>query len=109
LWADAAFAPRNSSDPAAVMAERGRFTLIEGKVISVREVGGLIYVNFGRRYTRDFTVTILKRNERTFTAAGIEPKKLEGRRVRVRGYVEQRGGPVIEASRPEQIELAELN
>lgn len=109
LWADVNYAPRQSDNPASVLAERGRFTLVEGKVVSVREVGGLIYVNFGRYYTRDFTVTILKRNERTFTAAGIEPKKLEGRRVRVRGYVEQRGGPVVEATRPEQIEIAELN
>jgi hypothetical protein len=32
-------------------------------VLSVRESGATIYVNFGRRWTEDFTVTILKRNE----------------------------------------------
>lgn len=109
LWSDANFIPRPAERPDKLLEERGRFTLVEGKVVSVREVGPLIYVNFGRRYTRDFTVTILKRNERTFTAAGIEPKKLEGRRIRVRGTIEQRGGPILEATRPEQIEIAELN
>jgi hypothetical protein len=33
-------------------------------------------------------------------AAGFEPKKLAGRRVRIRGWIEERGGPWIEATRP---------
>ena len=35
------------------------------------------------------------------------PKRLEGRRVRVRGFVEERGGPWIEATAPEQFEIAD--
>jgi hypothetical protein len=50
-------------------------------------------------------VTILRRQARSFAAAGIEPKSLTGRRLRVRGWVEWRGGPVIAAEAPEQIEL----
>jgi hypothetical protein len=49
----------------------------------------------------------LKRIGARFTAAGLEPKRLEGRRVRVRGFVEERGGPWIEATAPEQFEIAE--
>lgn len=109
LWADPYYVVRPADDAAAVAAERGRFAIVEGKVLSVRESGPTIYVNFGRRWTRDFTVTIAKRNESAFTSAGLEPKRLQGRRVRVRGYVEQRGGPWVEATRPEQIELAERN
>ena len=93
--------------PTDVLAELGHFALVEGKVVSVRESGATIYVNFGRRWSTDFTVTILKRNARNFTAAGIEPKTLAGRRVRVRGWIEERGGPWIEAVRPEQIELTD--
>jgi hypothetical protein len=37
--------------------------------------------------------------------ANIDPKELEGRRIRVRGWVEQRRGPIMEASVPEQIEV----
>jgi endonuclease YncB( thermonuclease family) len=109
LWADPYYVIRPADDAAAVAAERGRFAIVEGKVLSVRESGPTIYVNFGRRWTKDFTVTIAKRNESAFTSAGLEPKRLQGRRVRVRGYVEQRGGPWVEATRPEQIELAERN
>jgi endonuclease YncB( thermonuclease family) len=109
LWADPYYVIRRAEDAAAVAAERGRFAIVEGKVLSVRESGGTIYVNFGRRWTQDFTVTIAKRNETTFANAGLEPKKLAGRRVRIRGWIEQRGGPWVEATRPEQIELAERN
>jgi endonuclease YncB( thermonuclease family) len=109
LWGIPYYVIQQAKDPAKVMAERGRFTLVEGKVLSVRESGATIYVNFGRRWSEDFTVTILKRNARTFAAEGIEPRKLTGRQIRVRGVIEERGGPWIEATRPEQIELAEQN
>ena len=107
LWADPNFAPLQAENLARLQAEKGRFALVEGKVLSVRESGATIYVNFGRRWTRDFTVIILKRQQRTFAAAGLEPKRLDGRRIRVRGFLEQRGGPVVVADAPEQIEVIE--
>ena len=82
-------------------------------MVSVRTSGATIYVNFGRRWSEDFTVTILKRNERKFATAGFDLQRLAGRRVRVRGWIEQRGGapgsPWIEATYPEQIELEDRN
>ena len=107
LWAEPDYAIRSAEDPAGIAADRGGFAIVEGRVLSVRESGATIYVNFGRRWSQDFTVTVLKRNERSFAAEGLEPKRLERRRVRVRGYVEERGGPWIEAVRPEQIEIVE--
>jgi endonuclease YncB( thermonuclease family) len=107
LWADPNFAPLRPENPTRIGAARGQFALVEGKVLSVRESGATIYLNFGRRWTKDFTLTILKRHRREFAAAGIDPKQLEGRLVRVRGWIEQRSGPVIEADAPEQIELVE--
>ena len=105
LWGDPRYFPRTAEDVGTLSAEHGRFTLVEGMVVSVRESGGTIYVNFGQRWSEDFTVTILKRNERLFTAAGLEPRKLAGRRVMVRGWLEERGGPWIEAAGPDQIEV----
>ena len=105
LWGDPRYFPKQADDLAGIAAERGRFTLVVGKVVSVRESGGTIYVNFGRRWSEDFTVTIAKRRERAFTAAGLEPRTLAGRRVMVRGWIEARGGPWIDAAAPEQIEI----
>ncbi len=92
LWADSYYEVLNAETPSDVLAHRGRFALVEGKVVSVRESGSTIYVNFGRRWSEDFTVTIPKRNERNFAAAGLDLKGLAGRRVRVRGWIEERGG-----------------
>jgi endonuclease YncB( thermonuclease family) len=107
LWGRSYYDLLNADNPTDVLAEQGRFALVEGRVLSVRESGATIYVNFGRRWSEDFTVTILKRNERNFTAVGLEPKKLAGRQIRVRGVIEERGGPWIEVTRPEQIEFAD--
>jgi len=109
VWSDPYYAVRRADDPAAVAGERGRFAIVEGKVVSARERGGTIYVNFGRRWSEDFTVTIAKRNERMFTAASVDPKALAGRNVRVRGWIEERGGPWVDATNPEQIELVGRN
>lgn len=105
LWAEAYYVNAEAANAGDILKQRGRFALVEGRVVSVRESGGTIYVNFGRRWSEDFTVTIAKRNERAFSAAGLAPKSLSGRHVRIRGWIEERGGPWVEASRPEQIEV----
>lgn len=104
LWAQAD-SLLGAEDSDGISARIGQFSVIEGRVLTVREAGSVIYVNFGRRWSRDFTLTILRRNQRLFSAAGIEPKSLAGRHVRVRGVIERHGGPVIEADAPEQIEI----
>lgn len=109
LWGDPYYEPRRADMPAEILTERGRFTLVEGKVSSVRESGGTIYVNFGTRWSQGFAITIAKRNAGLFTSAGLEPKTLTGRRVRVRGWIEARTGPRVQAVRPEQIEIVEPN
>jgi len=109
LWGEPYYVIGKAEEPSEVLRQRGRLALVEGRILSVRESGATIYVNFGRRWSEDFTVTIAKRNEKLFAAAGLTPKTLEGRRVRVRGWIEERGGPWVEAARPEQIEVIERN
>lgn len=96
---------KSAEMPGDILAQMGRFVVVQGKVISVRESGATIYVNFGRRWTRDFALTVPKRLVRDVEAAGIKLKSLESRIVRVRGFVEQRGGPRIQAFASGQIEV----
>ena len=105
LWSNSAYVVKASGDLAGLSGRQGRFTVAEGKVLSVRESGGTIYMNFGRDWSRNLTVTILRRNRPAFETAGIDLKKLEGAHVRVRGWLEERNGPRIEAVRPEQVEI----
>jgi endonuclease YncB( thermonuclease family) len=109
LWSEPYYDVIEARNAPHLLAARGRFSVVEGKVLSVRESGGTIYLNFGRRWSDALTVTISKRHERIFSGAGLPVNRLEGRTVRIRGWIEERNGPRIEASRPEQIEVAGLN
>jgi endonuclease YncB( thermonuclease family) len=104
IWAEPA-ALKNTEMPGDILAVVGQFVVAEGRVQSVREAGATLYINFGRRWTQDFAVTISRRNMAAFEAAGVPLKSLERRRLRVRGWVEQRGGPRIHASWAGQIEV----
>ena len=103
IWAEPT-AIKNAESPGDILAGIGRFMVVEGKVLSVRQAGATTYVNFGRNWTRDFAVTISRRIVPAFEAAGLAPKSFENRRIRVRGWVEARGGPRIELLRIGQIE-----
>jgi endonuclease YncB( thermonuclease family) len=105
IWSEPA-ALKNTEMAGDILAVVGQFVVAEGRVQSVREAGATLYINFGRRWTQDFAVTISRRNMAAFEAAGVPLKSLERRRVRVRGWVEQRGGPRIHASWAGQIEVA---
>jgi len=83
----------------------GRFAVVEGRVLSVRQAGATTYLNFGRNWTRDFAVTISRRTMPAIEAAGIALKSLENRQIRVRGFIEARTGPRIELLRAGQIEV----
>src|ERR1700742_2325992 len=95
IWGNSS-AIKNAESPGDILAGIGRFMVVEGRVLSVRQAGATTYLNFGRNWTRGFAVTIPKRMMGTIEAAGIALKSFENRRIRVRGWVEARGGPRIE-------------
>jgi endonuclease YncB( thermonuclease family) len=105
VWAQRE-AIKNAESSDDILARVGRFTVVEGTVLSVRQTGATTYINFGRRWTRDFAATISRRVAPIIEAAGISLKGLERKRIRVRGWVEARGQPRIEVLRAGQIELA---
>ncbi len=96
---------KNAESPGDILAGIGRFAVVEGRVLSVRQAGATTYLNFGRNWTQDFAATISKRIVPAFEAAGLAPKSLENRKIRVRGWVEARRGPRIELLRVGQIEV----
>ena len=109
LWREAEHAVREANDLEGLAALAGRFAIVEGTVASVGERPARTYLNFGRRWSEDMTVTVSKPIWRIMRAAGLTAASLEGRRVRVRGVVELRGGPLIEVTRAEDIEQIEVD
>ena len=107
-WADPS-AIKNAESPDDILAGIGRFVVVEGKVLSVRQAGAMTYLNFGRNWTRGFAVTISRRALPAFETAGIALKSLENRRIRVRGWVEGNTGPRIDVRLVGQVELLGAN
>jgi len=91
--------------PDALAGTVGTFQIVEGNVISARIRNGRAYLDFGSDWRSDFKVTIAPDDLRRFRDAGVDPRTYEGLRLRVRGFVDQLGGPEIEAASPEAIEV----
>lgn len=83
------------------------FQLVEGRVLKVAVVKSRGYLNFGPDWREDFTISIAPRDRKLFEADGARLEDLEGRLVRVRGWIKSFNGPMIEATHPEQIELVD--
>ena len=105
VWASAPYRIASALDVKRLGRLIHSYQLVEGRVAAVGEGGGRIYLNFARDWRSDFTISVARKDASAFTAAGIDLKALAGRRVRVRGFLAWRNGPMIEASHPEQIEL----
>ncbi len=81
------------------------FQLVEGRVHRVAVVRGRIFLNFAEDWQSDFTVTFSARDRALLERSGFDYRALEGRRVRVRGWLKSWNGPMIEATHPEQVEV----
>ena len=79
--------------------------IVEGIIIKTADVRGTVYLNFGSDYKTDFTIAVPKKSRKAFKNAGYDPLALTGARVRVRGYVELYGGPIIWLNDPARLEV----
>ena len=92
-------------DHQAAAQHIGEYSLVEGLVMSNAVVRGRGYLNFGADYRTDFTISIAPRDLKSFPDPQSTLDIFQGRRVRVRGWLEWRNGPMINVTHPEQIEV----
>lgn len=81
------------------------FAIVEGTVMSAARKQSNIYLNFGADWRDDFTIQIKPVHSRTFNARGVNPLDLNGKTIRVRGWLQSYNGPYIEIDHPERIEI----
>lgn len=105
IWSDPYYTVRRADRPEAIAALEGHYELVEGRALVAEKAGGRIYLNFGRHWKEDFTAVIDGPAIARFKDAGLDPLVLGGALVRVRGWVDNRDGPRIEVTHPEQIEV----
>ena len=106
IWASPAFAVKTADDP-SLLARSGLYEVVEGRVVSVARGLRLAFIDFGRDFRRDFTVMVPNAIVADWAAAGMPLEGLRGRRVRVRGFVEESGGPAIRLADPIELELVD--
>jgi endonuclease YncB( thermonuclease family) len=105
LWGMTGFGVAAARDLETLRAAAGRFAVVEGTVEHVGETGGRIYLDFGRRYTRDFTIVIPREAHAAFAQAGVDLRGLSGKAVRARGMIHSWGGPAMELRAAAALEL----
>lgn len=81
-----------------------RFEVVEGLVLAAAQVRGRIYLNFGEDWRTDFTVSVAPGDVDLFENAGIDLLAAAGQKIRVRGWLRNFNGPVIDVTHPEQVE-----
>jgi endonuclease YncB( thermonuclease family) len=106
LWENAAYRVRVASRGDWVRAA-GTFQVVSGTVHRVSRGSGEIFVSLAARSGRAYPLAGVLAGNRSDLTGGVAPRALIGRRVLVRGWVEQRRGPVIIVDSRGQLELLE--
>lgn len=101
LWAQENY---RLSAPEDTPARIGTFQIVEGTVVDVATVRNTVYLNFGKNWRTDFSAGIESSARVALARAGLKPLEWKGRRMRVRGFVEERNGPYIAIDTPGQLE-----
>ena len=104
LWASPDYAILSADDP-SLPSRNGLYELVEGRVLSVGHGSRMVFLDFGRNVRSDFTAMVTPALAERLAAAGTPVNSLAGRRVRVRGLIEESGGPAIRLNDPAELEL----
>lgn len=105
LWSNAAYRERSAFRTRELLRLRSTFQLVTGRVHKVAETKSAIYLNFGADWRADFTAGFKTGRNALATPERTElVRQLEGRMVRVRGWIERRNGPYIEIEHASDIE-----
>lgn len=107
LWGADADRVVTAEDLERLKQRIGGFAVVEGRIRSVGERSRRTYLNFGRDWANDFTVTIPQPAWDTMRHRGMTADGLRGRRIRVRGVVEEWRGPAITLGSADLLEVLE--
>lgn len=105
LWSGDLFQVREAEDTATLLRLTGQFVLIEGRVTQVSPTQRTTYINFGTDWKQDFTASLATAIVERADDGAARVSALAGKRIRVRGWIERRNGPMISLSSLDEIEV----
>ena len=104
LWALPAYRVRAAD--LGLNADIGTFQVVEGIVANIGSGDGRSFIDFSIDWRRGFSAVIAGDDRKTFRRMGFDLAALRGRRIRLRGMVEDANGrPQIALANPAQIEM----
>jgi micrococcal nuclease len=103
VWSAPAYQVRFATAE-ALQGGIGTFQLAEGRVESASQRGSVIFLNFGTDTKTDVTAVIPERAFSLWSGGSADLLALQGRSIRVRGYIRNSNGPSLWLDHPEQIE-----
>ena len=104
IWRGAGTALQ-ATDVTSLSARSGLYALVQGRVVSVGYGSRMVFIDFGRNFRADFTIMVPEGPLSRLREAGFPLDFLVGRDVRVRGVIEESGGPAIRLTHPLALEL----
>jgi len=105
LWSNDVYRAMPANRPHALMRQRGKYVRVIGSVVSIGRTKSTTYLNFGTDWHSDFTVRISKRVLSASPDFAGVVEGLAAKTIIVRGWIERRGGPLIDLVDASQIEI----
>lgn len=103
VWADPFYAVRT---PEEAVRYEGRYEIVEGRIVDAARTQSGVFLNFGADWHTAFTLRLRPDALKLFRAAGRDPLALNGKTVRVRGWIRRdRFRAVIDVTHPEEVEI----
>jgi micrococcal nuclease len=106
MWATRAYAVRDAANAEDLRRDAGSFQIVAGRALRAERRADAVYIDFGADWRTDTTARLDREAQRRCAAAGLDPLTLAGTALRLRGWIDDRHGPQIVITHPEQIERA---
>ena len=103
LWSDDS--PFKALTPDTAEKAIGQFAIIEGAVTKTATVKNILYLNFGQNWKTDFTIMVSTALRKKLAHQGLDLMGLNQETIRVRGWVREYNGPLIELEDAGHLEI----
>ncbi len=102
LWAEGKFPVLTDKDATSAL---NTYAVVEGVVLKTAAVNNVVYLNFDDNWMKDFSIGIPPEVRQKLSRQGVNPLDFAGKRIRVRGWVENYNGPYIKLADPAWLQV----
>ncbi len=103
LWSDPYYAILDANDRDGLAQRTGAMALVEGQ-LRLGSGRAWTFLRLGRG-AGTFAATLSRRAAKMLAKVGLDPGALTGRRIRIRGVLDDRFGPQIDVTSADQVEV----